>query len=78
MIYVFLALIIDPKIINNQGKGDGLRRVFPKSQSILALILTVRGEMLLQELVCKEAGLGETQNSLVHLEVNIPANDFVQ
>ncbi len=34
--------------------------------------------MLMQEIVCKDAGLRQTPYGLAHLEINVSADDFVK
>ncbi len=52
--------------------------MFPKSGGIFALMITVRGKVLKQELVCKDAGLRQTPDGFAHLEINVSADDFVE
>jgi hypothetical protein len=79
MINVFLALIFDSKIVdNNEGEGDRSRSVFPKAWGIFAFIISMRGKTLTQELVYEDSGLRQTPDGLAHLEINASADDFVE
>jgi hypothetical protein len=50
----------DAKVIDNEAKGDGPPHVAPQSGCVSALIVSLGGESLFQQIVCKNAGLGET------------------
>jgi hypothetical protein len=76
MVNVLLLLIVNAKIIDNQGEHEWLRCVFPEARSIFAFVIALWGKMLLQELVGKDPGLGETPDGLAHLEVDVSSNNF--
>jgi hypothetical protein len=44
--------------------------------SVFAFVIAVWGKTFPQELVGKDSGLGETSDSLAHLEVDVSSNDF--
>ncbi len=76
MVNVLLLLILNAKIVDNQGERDWPRCVFPGARSDFAFIITVWGKTFPQELVGKDSGLGETPDGLAHLKVDVSSDDF--
>jgi hypothetical protein len=60
----------DAKVISNETKGDGLLHVAPQSGRVLALIVPFGGKSDFQQIVCKNAGLGETVHPHPDLDVD--------
>jgi hypothetical protein len=76
MISILLLLILNAKIVDNQGEREWLSFVFPEARSVFAFVIAVWGKSFLQELIGKDSGLGETPDGLAHLEVDVSSNDF--
>jgi hypothetical protein len=76
MVDILLSLILNAKIVNNQGECEWLSCVFPEAGSVFAFVITVWGKTFPQELVGKDSGLGETPDGLAHLEVDVSSDDF--
>ncbi len=49
---------------------------FQRPGVFFAFVINMWGKTFLQELVGKDSGLGESPDSLVHLEVDVSSNDF--
>jgi hypothetical protein len=60
----------DAKVINNETNGDGRTHVVPQSKRVLALMVPLGGNLFFQQLVCKNASLGETLYPHLDLDVD--------
>ena len=54
---MFNTLVLDPKIIDNEGECNGLGDVFPEARSVGHFEVAVFFEAFLDEFVGKDAGL---------------------
>ncbi len=72
MIEVFYHNILYPKVINNETELDGMPFVVPKAWGGIGLVISLSKKAGLEEIVGKNAGLGETITALANLEVDSP------
>ncbi len=70
-------LVFHTKIIKNKGESDGMHRVFPETQGILAFVITMGGKTLAKELVGKDASLRQSPDGFSHLEVDVVSNNLL-
>ncbi len=76
MVHVLLTLLFHSKIVNNKGEGDGTHHVFPETQGILKLVITMGGKTLAKDLAGEDAGLWQSPDGISHLEVDVAFNDY--
>ena len=72
MINVLLLFIFYAKIIDNQREDDGPGGVFPKTGGLFTLEVSMGGNVFLEELVGKDAGLGEAPHCSSHFHIYFP------
>ncbi len=70
MIQVGIANFLDGKVVGNECKHDGASFVAPEPGGGDCLVVVEFGKVVLEELVGKDACLGETVHSLAHLKVD--------
>ncbi len=79
MIDVFLTHIFHSKIVLSQCEQDKACGMLPQTGGVWTLTISVWEQMLLQQFVCQNAGLGEAPHCAAHLKVNNPVQcKFVQ
>ena len=66
----------DTKVVNDKAKRDVAPHVAPEAGSVLALIVALSVETLFEELVGKNAGLGEAVHA--HLDFDIDPSGVSQ
>jgi hypothetical protein len=77
VVNVLLTFIFYTKIINNQREGDGPVGVIQKTGGLFTLEVSIWSEEFLEELVCKDAGLGEAPHCSLHFQIYVPIKDLV-
>ncbi len=70
MIQVGIADILSGKVVNNECKHDRVPLVTPKTGGGGYLVVVQFGKAVLEEVVCKNACLGETVHATAHFEVD--------
>ena len=68
---VFLAVVLDPKVVNNEGENDGLGGVLPESRSYGNRGEPKMGKMIFDPVVGDAAGLFEAMRAFSDPEVNL-------
>ncbi len=66
---------MDPKVVNDKAKFDVAPHVAPEAGSVLALVVALGIEALFEELVGKNAGLGEAVHA--HLDFDVDPSVLV-
>ncbi len=70
MIQVGIADILDGKVVDNECKHDGVPLVAPETGGGGCLVVVEFGKAVSEEVVGKDACLGETAHATVHFEVD--------
>ncbi len=70
MIQVGVANVLNGKVINNESKHDVAPLVMPKTGGGGCLVVVKFGKAVLEEVVRKDAWLGETVHATAHFEVD--------
>jgi hypothetical protein len=70
MIQVETAYVLNKKIVNNECKHDGVPLVMPETGGGGSLVVGKFGKAVLEEVVCKDACLGETVHAMAHFKVD--------
>ncbi len=70
MIQVGIANVLNSKVVNNECKHDGVPLVTPETRGGGCLIVVKFGKAVLEEVVCKDACLGETLHATAHFKVD--------
>ena len=63
------------KIVDNKAENNAMPDVAPETWSVLALVIAFGGEVFFEELVGKDAGLGQAVNPF--LDFNIDPSFFL-
>jgi hypothetical protein len=73
MLGMFLANVLEPKIIYHQVKYNGECCMCPQSRGECGLVIPMEGKALDKEMVCKDTTLGQSIHSLpvFHVDVTI-------
>ncbi len=71
MVNAPLTFIFYAKIIDDQCECDGPGVVFPKPGGLITLKVSVGGKAFLEELVGKDAGLGEAPHRSLHFQIYV-------
>jgi hypothetical protein len=58
------------KVINNKAENDTAPDVTPEAWSVLALVVTLFGQSLFEELVGDDAGLGEAVHAFANFDID--------
>jgi hypothetical protein len=69
MIQVGIANVLNGKAVNNVCKHDGAPLVTPETGGGGCLLVVALGKVVLEEVVCKDACLGETVHATAYFEV---------
>ena len=59
----------DAKVVNDETEDDTAPQVPPEARGVLALVVSFFGKALFEELVGKDAGLGEAIHPLADFNV---------
>ncbi len=71
MIQVGIVDILNGKVVNNEGKHDGVPLVTPETRGGGCLLVVVEfGKAVLDKVISKDACLGETIHATAHFEVD--------
>ena len=70
MVGVFLAGVLDPKVVDEEKENDGLGGVLPECRSYGNRVEYKMGKMIFEPVVGNAAGLFEAGHAFSYLEVN--------
>jgi hypothetical protein len=70
MIQVGIANVLNGKVVNNDYKNDGAPLVTPKTRGDGWLVVVKFGKVVLEEVVQKDACMGESVHAMAHFEVD--------
>ncbi len=70
MIQVGIAKVLNDKVVKSECKHDGVPLVMPETRDGGCLVVGKFGKVVLVEVVCKDACLGETGHAMVHFKVD--------
>ena len=77
MINILFPFVFYSKVVDDEGERNGTGSVFPKSRSVLSLVVTVGGKTFSKKFVGKDAGLRESPNCFSYLEVDEAAGNLL-
>jgi hypothetical protein len=70
VVHVIHVCYFYSKIIDDEAENDAAPDVMPEARSVLALVVTLFGKSLLEDLVGNDAGLGEAVHSFPNFDVD--------
>ncbi len=70
MIQVGITNVLDGKVVDNECKHDGVPLVVPEPGGVGCLVIVKFGKAVSEEVVGKDACLGETVHATAHFEVD--------
>ena len=77
VVQVGIADVLDCEVVNDEGKHDGAPLVSPEAWSGGCFVVVKFGEAFSEEVVCKDAGLGEAIHAASHFEVDPAVADKI-